>query len=223
MVSGVPNLYNRKFDGKLKLKGSAKIAIGKQHKSKGTSTRQYDSNEGDDHSTNILGTGRIVSSGKTVQGYVTCGDCIYKILLFALNKSSFETKFLEEAAVGDFILVKHPMTLINEEKQIESILSNRTLYIDDAFSSDLISTMQFSLSKSSKILFYISPGKIGPQEEAESSNSSTKNIKTHSTITVREKAGMWSYKTVTKFVKNAPTAEERLNERIKMGRDKYCW
>ncbi|KAK2194402.1 uncharacterized protein BdWA1_004127 [Babesia duncani] len=191
MVSGVPNLYNRKFDGKLKLKGSAKIAIGKQHKSKGTSTRQYDSNEGDDHSTNILGTGRIVSSGKTVQG--------------------FETKFLEEAAVGDFILVKHPMTLINEEKQIESILSNRTLYIDDAFSSDLISTMQFSLRK------------IGPQEEAESSNSSTKNIKTHSTITVREKAGMWSYKTVTKFVKNAPTAEERLNERIKMGRDKYCW
>lgn len=44
-----------------------------------------------------------------------------------------------------------------------------------------------------------------------------------SKVKMRQKAGIWSYKTITKEVTRPLTAEERLDERTKLGRDKYCW
>ncbi|SJK86162.1 conserved Plasmodium protein, unknown function [Babesia microti strain RI] len=130
------------------------------------------------------GSGRIVSSGNTVQG--------------------FETKFMDEAQSGDFIIIRHPQTHVEEEQKIIYIMSQRSLNIANPFSSDLITTTNFYIGK---------PVTTTPGEQ----------VFGKSKVKMRQKAGIWSYKTITKEVTRPLTAEERLDERTKLGRDKYCW
>jgi hypothetical protein len=71
----------------------------------------------------LNGTGRITSSGTTIQGH--------------------STKFLEELSPGDAIIIFHPTTLHEETKIVRMVLSSISIGISSAFSSDLISTTPF--------------------------------------------------------------------------------
>ncbi|EAN32577.1 hypothetical protein TpMuguga_02g00294 [Theileria parva strain Muguga] len=185
------DLYNRKVSGKIKLKGISKLYKKKKKESSEVDDSKNENSE-NKKVNEFIGTGRIVSSSNTVQG--------------------FETKFVEEASVNDRIIIEHPLTHGTEERVITCILSNRTLSIDEPFSVDLITTIPYNIRKED-----VQTDKDGVKVETLRDKNKT------TTISVREKSGMWSYRNVTKTVKGNLTQEDRLDERVKLGRDKYCW
>ncbi|VWU48298.1 conserved protein, unknown function [Hepatocystis sp. ex Piliocolobus tephrosceles] len=148
----------------------------------------------------IKGTGRIVIVKNTVQG--------------------FETKFVEEVKIGDSIILKNPNTFQTEKKIVTSILTNKTLLVDSNFSSDI----------STQCKYYIDKSNIN--NENDHANDINHNLQyakiindkpEHDVVKVRQKTGLWSYKTVTKKIKGHLTNEEKLDERVKCSRDKFCW
>ncbi|GBE61457.1 hypothetical protein, conserved [Babesia ovata] len=190
-MDGTGDLYNRNFGGKLKLK-RLKVKGIRPDKKISSESKGTDSGEKTTGATDITGSGRIVSSGNTIQG--------------------FETKFLDEVAVGDTIIIKHPISKENEERTVQSVMSNRTLCLDIGYSTDLVTTSVYIIRKQK-----------ADDDQTLPEGSDSTPAKKVSFVTVREKSGMWSYKTTTKVVKAQMTAEERLNERIKHSRDKRCW
>lgn len=174
-------------------------------------------------------TGRIVTSGTTVQG--------------------FETRFQEEASVGDVIIIFHPSLLKEEEGIIVNILSQRSLSLHRKYSSDISSTITYSIRKDSIILKHkaylaaeaaaetadkksLAAGVEGMEKEdsrsltqdALSLQLQKKIESAKPTLTYRQKTGMWGYKTVTENVNREATGENLLDMRIKKtGRDKFCW
>lgn len=75
----------------------------------------------------ITGTGRMTTSGVTVHGHGTL--------------------FIEELGVGDAIMIIHPTTLTEETKIVRMVLSNISIGISSAFSTDLISQTAFKYIK----------------------------------------------------------------------------
>lgn len=73
------------------------------------------------------GTGRILTSGTTVHGK--------------------DSKFMSEIKQGDTIIVRHPTTYQKEERKVIVVLSDRSLSINQAFSTDLISYTEFEFKK----------------------------------------------------------------------------
>ena len=69
------------------------------------------------------GTGRITSSSTIISGHYT--------------------KFMDELKPGDAIIVTHPTSLVEEMKVVRIVVSNSSMSISSAFSSDLISTTLF--------------------------------------------------------------------------------
>eukprot|EP01038_Epipyxis_sp_PR26KG_P016371 gene16371-22316_t len=136
--------YNRIVKGKLSFKGesSAKLIKPKRkHESvqpnescKDTVVQDIGVNETDDssaHTIQILnGTGRITSSGITVQG--------------------IGTEFMNQLTPGDAIIITHPTSLLDETKIVRMVLSNVSIGISSSFSTDLISTTPFRFIKAPK-------------------------------------------------------------------------
>ena len=85
------------------------------------------------------GSGRITSSGTTVHGH--------------------ETRFMDELSVGDAVIVRHPTSLQEETKIVRMVLSNISIGISSAFSTDIISTTNFQYIKAPKELI------TSPEEE----------------------------------------------------------
>merc|ERR1712217_138436 len=161
----------------------------------------------------IEGSGRIVSSHQTLHG--------------------FHTAFKEEVEVGDTIVVHNETTLELEMRTITGVLSQKSATIHQAFSKDFISTTEYHIRKDSLRL----KEKVKEQLEADESAESIQDAaslelqkqldkklkKARKEVTIREKTGMWGYKTTTKKYSKETTAEEALDERCKQGRDKYCF
>lgn len=78
----------------------------------------------------LAGTGRMTSSGTTVLGHGTL--------------------FMAELTHGDAIIVSHPTTFKDETKIVRMVLSNMSISVSSAFSSDLISTASFRYIKAPK-------------------------------------------------------------------------
>lgn len=218
--------------GRLKLKGVAISKHSKKKKSKeqpaSSCTDQIESVEEEvpvEVPEPQPGSGRIVSSGVTVHG--------------------FETKFREEVDFGDVIVLFHPKQLLDEERIVIAILSQRSLTLHEPFSSDIASTSAYRIRKDS-ILLTAKAEKVLKSERTEaalesgaaasSSTSKTKLQdevsrqlqkkldKTKATFSYREKTGMWGYRVVTEEVGKNLSAEDILDRRAKkMGRDKFCW
>ncbi|PHJ19226.1 hypothetical protein CSUI_006941 [Cystoisospora suis] len=228
---GTGSLYDRKT-GSLCFKGRGSLKDEKKKerkKRKHSSSKRHDENREDEEENEqreeaeeIEGEGRIVSSGCTIQG--------------------FETKFMDQCETGDVLMIKHPQTLQIEKKIICKILTNRSMTVMDGFSTDLVSTTTFAIRKKGKILRKKAKTDLaattgdkkllseGTEEEIdkliqdEVSKRLQKNLKKAAKeVAVREKVGMWSYKMVTKKADHELTAGERLDERCKQGRDKFCW
>ena len=50
---------------------------------------------------------------------------------------------MEELKVGDALIITHPTSLVDETKIVRMVLSNISVSISSAFSSDLVSTASF--------------------------------------------------------------------------------
>lgn len=159
----------------------------------------------------IPGTGRIITSGSIVQG--------------------LGTLFTEEVAAGDLLVMTHPTTLTTEKRIISGVLSNRSAMLGTPFTTDFISTTAYTVEKEGELI------RLRAEEEAEGESrvlvdeKMKKRLdeqieKQKQTIQVREKlrnAGGVSYRTVTRTMGKQMSAEDALNERVKQGRDKFCW
>lgn len=64
---------------------------------------------------------------------------------------------MDEAQSGDFIIIRHPQTHVEEEQKIIYIMSQRSLNIANPFSSDLITTTNFYIGNHTFIvlLFFV--------------------------------------------------------------------
>lgn len=154
------------------------------------------------------GSGRIITSGRTIHGK--------------------ETKFMLEAKLGDEILITHPTSLETERRRITALLSDRSIGISEPFSSDLVSFTQFELKKQSELKE--KEGGVDQEfrekiEKLENLNKNSKKIKKEekSLLEYREKKGMWGYRMVKEEVKGGKSKEELLDLRAKKSRDKFCW
>ena len=71
-----------------------------------------------------LGTGRIITSGTTVMGREG-------------------TQFQQELSPGDCVEVQHPTSLVRETRAVTMVLSDVSISLSSAFSSDLVSAVPF--------------------------------------------------------------------------------
>uniref|UniRef100_A0A0G4GGZ1 Uncharacterized protein n=1 Tax=Chromera velia CCMP2878 TaxID=1169474 RepID=A0A0G4GGZ1_9ALVE len=166
----------------------------------------------------VEGTGRIVITNDTIHG--------------------FETKFKGEVEIGDEVHVFHPKTLVVEKRIVTAVLSDRSLTVNEAFSSDIASTTNFHIKKESEALKEralkkvkkeikmeegMEPGLHDPSLKDEVSKRLEKQLqKSRNVLTYREKQGM-GYKVVTEKLKGDVSREQLLDLRAKKNRDKYCW
>ncbi|CRG98868.1 conserved Plasmodium protein, unknown function [Plasmodium relictum] len=195
---------NKFVGGKLKLKIKKK-KINKKKKTLEEEKKNINNENENIKKTNINnetdiinGTGRIVTIKNTIQG--------------------FETRFIEEVKIGYEIILKHPTSLQEEKRVVTSILSNKTLLINEEFSSDISTTCTYYINKIEK-----------EEENKKNDNLNLQYAKIieqkpkHDVIKIRKKVGLWSYKIVDKKIKGNLTNEQKLDERVKSGRDKFCW
>lgn len=156
------------------------------------------------------GTGRITSSNTTITGHYT--------------------KFMEELAINDAVLVTHPITLQQETKIVRMVLSNTSIGISSAFSTDLISTTSFH---------YIKAPKEYREKEKEKNKSNPKGEKLKDeealaygtygskggqelVYRVKKEGSFGGYKVVKENVSNA-SREYLLEERSKKKSDRFCY
>lgn len=210
------------FKGRGSLKDEKKKERKKKHRKRereGDESREDEEGLELEEVEEVEGEGRIVSSGSTIQG--------------------FETKFMDQCETGDVLMIKHPLTHQVERRIISKIMTNRSMTVSDGFSTDLVSTTTFAIRKEGAILRKKaqkaasrdrkrqkgdSDGDFDKVIQDEVSRQLQKNLKKAAKIvTVREKTGMWGYKVVSRKADHELTAEERLDERCKQGRDKFCW
>eukprot|EP01016_Furgasonia_blochmanni_P008464 TRINITY_DN1343_c0_g1_i12.p1 TRINITY_DN1343_c0_g1~~TRINITY_DN1343_c0_g1_i12.p1 ORF type:complete len:323 (+),score=88.67 TRINITY_DN1343_c0_g1_i12:116-970(+) len=147
------------------------------------------------------GSGRIITSGKTVHGK--------------------DTLFSKELQQFDKIIILHPTTLVKEERIIQVILSDRSLGIDEPFSSDLITYTQYEFQK--KPVQKEADETLEEKYDKKLKDLSKKIVKDKSVLEFREKTGMWGYKVIKEQIEGKRTNEELLDMRAKKGRDKFCW
>ena len=176
--------------------------------------------EEEEHVIQVLaGSGRITSSGTTIFGH--------------------DTRFTSDLTVGDAIVISHPSTLVDETKIVRMVLSNVSISVSSAFSSDLISTTAFRYVKA--------PKKTKQQHEADAALSSSSSAEDHermkklkldaeeaafgtyassggTKLVYREKVAgaAGSYRIVEKTLKTAVSRESLLQMRSKKKSDRHC-
>ena len=90
----------------------------------------------------LPGTGRLSSSGKYEAEAPDFQQNINNFMP-GITIQGYSSKFSEELEPGDAIIVFHPTTLQDETKIVRMVLSNTSIGISSAFSSDLMSTTPF--------------------------------------------------------------------------------
>lgn len=166
--------------------------------------------------------GRIVANGTTVQG--------------------METRFKEQLDPGDVIIVLHPQSLSVEERIVTNILSQRSLIVHSAFSSDFMTTSEFAVRKESEKLKAAAAQKtnaerVKKEEQTAEDSVDNKTITVDEALqeelkrklesekkifTYREKIGTYAYRNVSVEVNQNMTREDLLDMQQKKVHDKYC-
>jgi hypothetical protein len=151
--------------------------------------------------------GRIVSNGNTIQG--------------------LETVFSDEIQPGDSIIVRHPRTLLQEERMVTSIISQRSLNIDRPFSSDFVSTTGFSVRKevkapSSRTIGGVLLKEENGTEDIRPTHIGEKTQNQRSVLVYQERMGPTGSRTVIEKLDRHYTEEELLDMKCKKVHDKYC-
>ncbi|EGR32589.1 hypothetical protein IMG5_076190 [Ichthyophthirius multifiliis] len=153
-------------------------------------------------------------------------DGIGKILTSQATVHGDKTKFTQQVKKGDFIILMHPQSLANEERKIACVMSDRSILLSQAFSSDIMSYTQYQIRKQDEIQQeeesiehkYLQKFQILNKKISKDNNNSNK-VK----LEYRQKKGMWGYKNVVDEVSDNVTKEQLLDLRAKKNRDKFCW
>ncbi|CAD7929766.1 unnamed protein product [Amoebophrya sp. A25] len=197
----------------LKFKGD-KDPVGKKKKEKKSRKRAKSDDEEEDEVAELVpGTGRIVATGDLVNG--------------------FTTSFQQELEIGDELRVLHPGTLQHEQRPVSKILGNRSCLLVSAFSKNFATTTGFEIEKRGRLLRKKIEKEEGDDGEFDAALDKAMQEKVEKalkkqkkTIQIREKVyggGGVSYRTIAKEMDRDMTAEDALNERVKLGRDKHCY
>lgn len=209
-------MTTRIIASKLRFKGTNDSKITKKRKAESTDILNHEENissmREDTQSSEIKildGTGRITSSGTTVHGHEN-------------------SRFMEQFSPGDAILITHPTSYREETKIIRMVLSNISMGISSAFSSDLITTTAFKFIKA--------PKEDTPTEDSEGTKKSTKKdveeeaYGTYAsqggqkfTYRVKKPGAFGGYKIVTEDTGGSLSREELLNQRSKKKADRLCY
>jgi hypothetical protein len=156
------------------------------------------------------GTGRITSSSTTISGHYT--------------------KFMDELGINDAILITHPITLQQETKIVRMVLSNTSIGISSAFSSDLVSTTSFRYIKAPKEYHNKEKekalnnpkGEKRKDEEALAYGTYGSKGGQELVYRVRKDGAFGGYKIVKENASNA-SREHLLEQRSKKKSDRFCY
>jgi len=162
----------------------------------------------------VVGSGRITSSGTTIHGHDG-------------------TKFTTELAVNDAIVVSHPTSFVDETKIVRMVLSNVSISVSSAFSSDLISTTAFRFVKAPKkfrLATADEPNETGDERmkklklDAEEQAFGTYASAGGNRLVYREKlpGAAGTYRIVEKQMKGPVSREQLLSLRSKKKSDRHC-
>jgi len=148
--------------------------------------------------------------------------------LFQVN--GFNTAFLEELEPGDVFVIVHPTSSVEQKATVSKVLGNRSCLLVNLFTPDsFATTTAFKIEKRSSSLKKKAKrdGKVEEDDEEGLKEYIDKHLtKQTKTIQVREKVvsgSSVSYRTVNKVVTGDTSAGDALDERMKKGRDKFCW
>eukprot|EP01031_Cornospumella_fuschlensis_P029331 gene29331-35407_t len=154
------------------------------------------------------GTGRITSSGTTIHGH--------------------GTDFMAQLSNGDAIIITHPTTLQEETKIVRMVLSNVSIGISSAFSTDLISTTPFRYIKAPKDELSQEEQarkEVQRQHQAEQQAFGTYASAggTQFNYRVKKDGAYGGYKIISESTNSEMTREELLQMRAKKKSDRHCY
>lgn len=207
-------MASRIVASKLRFKGSTDSKVTRKRKSESiVNDDQEDSaapvKDQSDEIRILDGIGRITSSGTTVHGHES-------------------SRFMEQLSPGDAILITHPTSYREETKIVRMVLSNISMGISSAFSTDLITTTSFKFIKAPKDETAAGETegikqstKKDVEEEAYGTYASQGGQKL--TYRVKKPGSFGGYKIVTEDTGGALSREELLNQRSKKKADRLCY
>lgn len=209
--------------GKLKFKGDSSSSRSVKRKpseiseprdivNKSSSNSSSSAEEGAGEEANfepISGTGRLTSSGNIIHGHFT--------------------KFMDELVPGDAVIIVHPTSLVEEMKVVRIVVSNTSMSISSAFSSDLVSTTPFKFIKAPKQV-----QENGDETEkalkARKKSSEDESNGTYASqggsqfvYRVKKEGSFGGYKIVTEKTNSMTSREELLDKREKKKSDRFCY
>ncbi|OQR82582.1 Niemann-Pick C1 protein [Achlya hypogyna] len=208
--------YTKAVGGKLQLKGSLALATKKPKKKKRKAeAAPSDEASAPDHHEDfelvkVQGTGRILTSGTTVMG-------------------KMGTRFASELSVGDAMIIVHPTSLQEETRIVRMVLSDVSISISSAFSSDLVSTTTFHYIKAppdeeEKAQKELATKKQKKDEEGFAFGTYAGGTTAGSQLTYRvKKSGVYGgYTIIKETADTSRSREELLDLRSKMKGDRHC-
>lgn len=149
----------------------------------------------------VPGSGRVLSSGPVVMGR--------------------DSKFKSEVQSGDVLVVLvDAMNFVKESRTVLRVVSDVNLSINKPFSKDVITWSQYDIKKRDE------------EEEDDSTVDQLYSKKMRNTkdlepekqfIEIREKVGMWGYKTRKVEIDPGMTMEEKMRLKEKYKKDKSQW
>jgi hypothetical protein len=156
----------------------------------------------------LPGVGRITSSGTVIQGHYT--------------------EFMRQLNVGDALIITHPVSNEEETKIVRMVLSNTSIGLSSAFSSDLITTTGFR---------YIKAPKDKEDEDAKEQQAQHKKHRAEEeafgtyasaggskfTYRVKKNSAYGGYKIVTETTGGELSREQLLDMRAKKKADRHCY
>jgi hypothetical protein len=156
--------------------------------------------------TRAPGSGTLITSGSTVMGSGTL--------------------FSKEVAVGDAIEVTHPKTGVTEIRIVKMVLSNVSMGLNSAFTSDLATPVPYHVLKLPKAIVTpemaaaaASKSKVDEEKSAYGRYGADASGKT---FTYRERLSGGSYRVRSVATERSMTREELLDMRAKVKSDKFC-
>jgi hypothetical protein len=156
----------------------------------------------------LKGAGRITTSGTALQGH--------------------GTSFMSQLSQGDALIVTHPSTLMDETRLVSMVLSDTSIGISSAFSSDLISTTSFHYVKAPKKTASAEDQRVAQKKrkaQEEDSAFGTYSSGGGDRIVYRvKKAGTYGgYEIVTEDAHQDMSREDLLKVRSQKKSDRYCY
>ena len=158
------------------------------------------------------GSGKIISSSTTIHG-------------------SHGSKFMSELSNGDVLIVKHPTTLVEEIRVITMVLSDVSLSISSAFSTDIITATSFDYMKKPKAKGdgkkrkRKTPEELEEEEKLAFGTYASKGNRISYRVRKGGKNASGGYTIVTETVgagEEPPSREFLMNLRAKKKSDRYC-